>query len=187
MKILGFIFGERPSVCYHIDYLAIKFNNSIWSLVHLKRANINNNMLLNVYLVMLRPLLEYCHVIYHSMLSKEMSDRLESLQRKALRIIYGFGIPYEELLAIANVSTLQERRNEASIQFANKLVQSERFKRYFPINNCDGVETRRRRKYLEENCRTSRLYNSPLFFLRRLLNQSYDDEEDENVLDIFTT
>ena len=75
MKILGFIFGQRPSVDYHVNYLANKFNNSIWSLIHLKRAKIDNCILIKVYFVMLRPILEYCHVIYHSMLSQELSDR----------------------------------------------------------------------------------------------------------------
>ena len=187
MKILGFVFGQRPSVEYHVSNIALKYNKSIWSLVHLKRAGIGVDILNNVYQIMLRPILEYCNVIYHSMLSIEQSNRLESLQRKALRVIYGFDIEYNELLEKSGNLRLLQRREAAAKSFANKLVNNPRFSKFFPLNPATGAATRKRKKYLEENSITSRLFNSPLFYFRRILNEQYFEElneDDEDLLDI---
>ena len=122
------------------------------------------------------------------MLSNEQSERLEALQRKALRIIYGFDKSYDELLTITGTCKLKERREATALSFANKLASSERFRHLFPLNQAGGMSTRRRKKYYEENSRTTRLYNSPLFYLRRLLSQQedYEDEdEDDDLIELF--
>ena len=56
IKILGFVFGNRPNVSEHVKHLSKKFNNSIWVLSHLIRVGINQTVILNVYSSMLRPL-----------------------------------------------------------------------------------------------------------------------------------
>ena len=65
MKILGFIFEDKLSVGAHIYYSINKFNRALWALNHLRRARIDNETLLKVYKIMLRPLLEYCSPVYH--------------------------------------------------------------------------------------------------------------------------
>ena len=123
------------------------------------------------------------------MLSQEQSKRLENLQRKALRIIFGFDKTYETLLAESNIDSLQKRRDVASLNFAQKLVISGRFKHLFPLNYSQGMNTRNRRKYYEEQARTSRLFQSPLFYFRRLLNkQSEEDgdiDEEDDLINLF--
>ena len=96
---------------------------------------------------MLRPVLEYCHVIYHAMLSKCQEERLEALQRKALRIVLGFDLNYSDLLKKAGVETLKTRRIVASEKFAAKLLVSERFNHYFPLNNMGRPGMRNRKKF----------------------------------------
>ena len=157
----------------------------MWALVHFKRANINCDVLCRVYQIMLRPLLEYCHVIYNSMLSKEQSEKLESLQKRALKIVYGFGFTYEDLLTKAGMQKLQERREDACLKFAKKLSSSDRFRSYFPLNDQCRQVTRNKKTYIEEYARTSRLYDSPLFYFRRILN-ACNDEDEENLESIFT-
>ena len=76
MKILGFTFGATPSVGYHVDAMIMKFRKSLWTLNHLKYANMCNDVILNVYCVMLRPILEYCCAVYHPLLTKEMSNNI---------------------------------------------------------------------------------------------------------------
>ena len=55
MKILGFIFGERPSVKYHVENTVNKFKKKIWMINHLKRAKIDKNVLLDVLFVHVTP------------------------------------------------------------------------------------------------------------------------------------
>ena len=135
MKILGFIFGKKPNVSSHIDYIIDKFNKSIWTIIHLMRAKIDNNVLLKVYTVMLRPFLEYCAPVFNSMLTCEQIDRLERQQKRVLKIIYGFNLSYNELLEKSNLPPLSVRREEACSSFAEKLVASERFNQLFPKND----------------------------------------------------
>ena len=130
--------------------------------------------------------MEYCHVVYHSMLSKEQSERLEKLQRKVLRIIYGFENDYNVLLNLSGNVTLKERRESAVLKFARSLVSSDRFCHLFQESLPGEYNTRNKKRYIEEYARTSRLFNSPIFHYRRILNEDWNDEEDCNILDIFT-
>ena len=106
------------------------------------------------------------------MLTNEMTNDLERQQKTALKMIYGFGYNYEELLSKAGIKRLSERREEATANFAKKLADSERFGILFP--KCEYDENtpvlRTQKTYLEEFARSERLYKSPLFNMRRLLN-----------------
>ena len=41
MKILGFMFGNKPNVGYQVDYLVLKFRRRLWSIYHLKRSGMS--------------------------------------------------------------------------------------------------------------------------------------------------
>ena len=78
MKILEFVFGERPNAGAHVDYVIQKYNRAVWSINHLKKARIPNNVLVKIYCSMLRPIIEFCSVVYHPMLTQEQDVRIES-------------------------------------------------------------------------------------------------------------
>ena len=179
MKILGFYFGEKPTVMYHINNVVDKFKKRVWMITHLKKASIDNNVLLDVYLSMLRPILEYCSPVYHSMITEEMSNLLENMQKLALRIIFGFDKDYTTILAEKNIISLKDRRQLAFENFAVKLSSSSRFKHWFPLNEAE-VNMRGRKKYQEVYARTKRLYESPLFAMRRFMNSQEILEIDED-------
>ena len=174
MKVLGFIFSSKPGVGAHVDYMSKKFKKSLWSLHHLKRANIPNDRLILVYCTMLRAIIEFSNVVYHSMLTEEQNKSIEGLQKMALKIILGFGKPYEVLLEESGLESLQERRERAFLKFANQLCTSPRYGHWFP--ECESsLNLRSSKKYQEHYARTSRLYNSPIFTMRRLLNKTYSE------------
>ena len=64
MKILGFVFGNKPTVTAHIDYIVEKYNRAVWSINHIKRAGMENSVTINVYCSMLRPIIEFCIILY---------------------------------------------------------------------------------------------------------------------------
>ena len=170
---MGFQFGVRPSVCYQVDNLIRKFTKRVWQLVHLKRVGLTTDKLRTVYFTMLRPLLEYSCVVCHSMLTAELSGKLESAQRRALRIIYGFDESYEVILNKNIIEKLQTRRERFVMNFIRKNATNRRFSGdWFPLRQFEENERqlRERQQYIEFNSRTERLYNSPLFAYRRLLN-----------------
>ena len=61
-----------------------------------------------------RPVAEYCSTVYHSMIMKYDSDELEQIQMQALKCIYGWKLSYRELLEKSEISSLEDRRSEAS-------------------------------------------------------------------------
>ena len=141
-------------------------------------------------MIMLRPIIEYCAPVYHPMLTKDMTNRLEGLQRRALRIIYGFDKSHEELLVLTGLETLEERRVHACYSFASKMASSPKFQEWFPRTDTDaaGPNLRTKKLFVEEFARTDRLYHSPLFYMRRILNQDATQEITnplENIRDIY--
>ena len=55
----------------------------------LKYVGVPIDDLLNVYILYVRSLLEYCSVVWHSTLTVEQSQNLESVQKLCLKVILG--------------------------------------------------------------------------------------------------
>ena len=70
--------------------------------------------------------------------------------------------------------TLKERREAAFASFTNKLVSSSRFQHLFPLKEAGPMELRNTKKYTETFARSNRLYNSPVYSMRRYLNGKED-------------
>ena len=50
---------------------------------------VNNEDLLNIYILYICSLLEYCSVVWHSTLILEQSNNLERVQKLCLKVILG--------------------------------------------------------------------------------------------------
>ena len=126
---------------------------------------------------MLRPVIEFCNVVYNPMLTVELSEKLKRLQKRSSKIIYSFEIPYTELLSMSGIQSLKDRREIACIKFANGLARSQRYGDIWFPENVQNVNQslRNKKKYKEFYARTSRLYNSPLYSMRRILNNANDN------------
>ena len=97
MKVLGFHLDSRPSVHAHVEALQIRMRNTAWVLRHLKIAGFTEQELAVVYRTVVRPVLDYCAVVYHPMLTDEQDQIIERLQARALKNIYGFKDSYAEM------------------------------------------------------------------------------------------
>jgi len=75
--------------------------------------------LLHFYLTVIRPVLEYCLVVWHHSLTKAQSETLEAIQRWALRIIYPptTGLPYTFALTLPKLPSLRDRCEHINRQF----------------------------------------------------------------------
>ena len=106
MKILGFCFSDRPTVTAHVEALRRRFRQRYWILIHLRRFGFNQEELVKVYKTMVRPIADYCSVVYHPMLNDEQDEALDRCQAHALQCIYGMGIRYSEMRRRAGIETL---------------------------------------------------------------------------------
>ena len=57
-------------------------------LYQLKRAGIRQTDLVNVYISVVRPVLEYACPVWHTNLPKYLSDNIEMIQKRALKSIF---------------------------------------------------------------------------------------------------
>ena len=68
----------------------------------------------------MRSVLEFASVVYHTMLNIYQNNLLEGVQKQALKAIYEYDYSYEELLAKSGLPTLEQRRTEAFSKYAHK-------------------------------------------------------------------
>ena len=171
IRILGFAFSSSPNMSAQVEEIRKGFNARIWSLRHLGHRGLDKSDLLKVYKSILLPIDDYCSCVYNSSLTQHQANVLERLQAQALMAIYGYEHSYRSLLQLTGLNTLKERRDARCDKFAAKCLENPRYKEWFrPV---DQVRTTRNTlKYKESHSRTTRLYNSPLFAMRRRLNAS---------------
>ena len=176
LKVLGFTFGDRPSVRPHVMTIRKKFRQRFWTLYNLKKNGFNEEELVKVYKTCIRPVADYLDIVYHSMLTDDLDEELDRLQNQALKIIFGTRsgdtrLGGRRLRELAGVTTLRERRVAHCDKFAAKCAESPRFGHWFPLRR--GRRSARGsnlEKYQETFARCKRLRDSPLHFFRRRLN-----------------
>ena len=109
MKVLGFHFGQTPTVHEHVAVLCKRVRRKFWVLYHLRRAGFSDDELAKVYRICIRPVLDYCQVVYHPLLTDEQDQAVEGLQASALRCIYGHHTSYARMRELAGVELLRDR------------------------------------------------------------------------------
>ena len=102
------------------------------------------------------------------MLTAEQNEDLERLQAQSLKIIYGFNQSYRTVLELSGLEKLESRRERAIEKFAVKTLHSQ-YSHWFPRN--ENRTSRVSKKYKEEYARCERLKNTPIFYMRRVLNR----------------
>ena len=120
---------------------------------------------------MKRSILECTSNVYHQLLNKGQSNELEGIQKRSLRIIYGYDYDYQQLLELSGLETLQLRREKSFEKFTRKIAKNPKYMHWFPVNPTERLN-RNTAPYKEEKSVGNRLYKSPIYAMRRLLNNS---------------
>ena len=102
-KLLGVHISDNLKWAQHVDALASKVG---LRLKQLKRSGASTEHLVCFHASVVRPVLEYACPVWHSGLTTGQSDMLESLQKRALKIIF-CDIDYHMSLILAGLDTLQ--------------------------------------------------------------------------------
>lgn len=109
VKILGLVVSNDLKWNAHVDSVLSKSSKRLYFLVQLKRAGVPEKQLCLFYTTCIRSVIEYACQVYHYALPEYLSDDLERLQRRALRIIHPF-LSYSQAMITAGLTTLRERR-----------------------------------------------------------------------------
>ena len=103
----------------HVNNIVLKSSKRIYLLVQLKRAKVSIQDIFQFYSVCVRPVLEYASTVFHYSIPKYLSDEIEHVQKRALRIVYP-NLHYEDALIEAGMESLHTRRQKPAINFLNR-------------------------------------------------------------------
>jgi len=78
-KLLGVYVDKSLTWNCHIEYITAMASKHLYFLKVLKRSALPNNSLQNFYTAAIRPILEYCSVVWGHNLSKKQSSQLQSI------------------------------------------------------------------------------------------------------------
>ena len=111
-----------------------------------------------IYSTFIRPVLEYCAVVWNSGLSISQINDIERVQKRACRIMLGSQYEsYDNALSICNLPSLSDRRISLCEKFAKSLTKPDsRLHDLIPANreSCHGRYLRNRNEFTEFKCRT---------------------------------
>ena len=171
MKLLGFQFDSTPKMNAQIDLIRAKYRATIWSIFHLRNAGLKGKRLFRLFACFVRPMIENNSPVYHSMITAAQAQELERMQHLAVRICFGGETNARAVMAENGIDTLASRRVCRIDRFIRKNINNPMVKdRWFPRRRECAYGIRNRRGIEETAARTSRLYNSPVSYMRRSAN-----------------
>ena len=152
--------------------LSIKAYSRLGMLTKLKYVGVEIDDLLDIFVLYIRSVLEYCSVVWHSSLTQELSSSLEMVQKTCLKIILGDNyVSYSAALEMCNLKTLARRREERCLTFAQRCLKHPLHSRMFPLNeNNLGNKHLSREKYSVNFAKTDTYKMSAVPYLQRRLN-----------------
>ena len=108
--------------------------------------------------------------VFHPMMTDRQDEELERLQTHALKCIFGPGLSGRKMRDMSGLETLRERRTAQCDKFAKKCLANPRFEHWFPEKIGRRSTRGASEPFREDFARCNRLYNSPLYYMRRRLN-----------------
>ena len=78
----------------------------------------------NFYMAVIRPTLEYGAQVWNGGITKDQSNEIERIQKRALKIIYKED-DYDKCLQTAELVSLKERRDQMCIQLIKSISNSD--------------------------------------------------------------
>ena len=160
-KLLGLTISSNLKWNAHVSEIVSKAASRLFLLRQFKRACSEPNELLCFYRTRIRPVAEYACQAYHNSLPAYLSDDLERIQCRALRIIHPFCI-YREALTLSGLTSLKSRRESLTTRLFKEILED-------PNHNLHGLlppmnETirslRQKRTFSIPRCKTKRYQSS---------------------------
>ena len=121
-NFFGVVISSDLKWSAHIDSITTKAANRLYLLRQLKRAGIAHSDLVSFYCSVIRSTLEYACQVFHCNVPLYLSEEIERIQRRALRVIFPDG-SYSKGLAKAGLTT----RNSSVTLIRKGTINSDTF------------------------------------------------------------
>jgi len=116
---------NKPEVAQQVDTISSKAASCLHFLKQLKRSGAGRDDLLCFHGAIIRPVLEYACPVWDSSITAAQSKALESIQWRAMRIIFAHD-DYMMSLILARLDTLESRRAQLTERFFHRSVLCEK-------------------------------------------------------------
>ena len=172
IKLLGIYIQSDLKWDKHMNEVVKRANGKLYMLRLLKSHGLPRCDLLTIFQSYVRPVLEYAAPVWHGGITRNQNDKLERIQKRALRIIFGDQYTtYDETLQLISLSTLEERRKTLCTTFIKKTMDTtSQFEQFIPAWPANRRTLRSTTKVPELKYKTNQMKNSPLPYLIRLFN-----------------
>ena len=138
----------------------------------LKYVGVSRDDLIDIYILFIRSVTEYCAVVFHSSLTQEDGRKLEQIQKTCLKVILGNEYDdYFSALKLCNLRTLTERREKKCHDFSLRCLEHPKNSRLFPENPNHNDRIRGSEPYVVNFASTERYKKSAIPYCQRILNQ----------------
>ena len=118
IKLLGIWLEEDLSWERNTREICKKAFSRVPMLSKLKYAGIDREDLLDIYKLFIRPMAEYCSVVFHTSLTQKQDRKIELIQSTCLKIILGSDFQdYDSALTLCSLTSLKERRKARILNF----------------------------------------------------------------------
>ena len=157
VRILGLIVQDNLKWSEHVNHIAKKAGKRLHMLRVLKRSNADTSTLLTVYSTIIRPVPEYACEVWHCNITEYLSDDIEKIKKRALRIVLPTG-SYQEARQFTGIPPLKERRQTLCPRFFAKNAQGTKMEELLPPK--PDYNKRSRSDYNNYKCKTDRFLKS---------------------------
>ena len=159
-KTLGVTLQDDLKWNIHTSNLCKKGSHRLFFLKRLKKCSVEPEELLGFFNTCVRPVLEYAAPVWATGIHQYEIDNLESIQKRAIRIILP-GVDYSEALKTLCQDTLYARRNTLSYKlFAEMQDPNHKLHCLLPPKRRNTRSIRSFQPYQRPKCRTKRYQSS---------------------------
>ena len=126
IKLLGVIVTNDLKWSSNTSFICHKARTRLWILRRMSHLDLTRNEKFDVYVKEVRSILEFAVPVWHSSLTRKQTSEIESIQKLAFRIILGSSyVRYSDACALFCTETLERRRFQICLKFAQKNIKSE--------------------------------------------------------------
>ena len=173
-KLLGVWISEDMSWSRNSQEICKKAYSRLSMITKLKYVGVSKDDLIDIYILFIRSVTEYCAVVFHSRLTQHDSMKLERIQKTCLKVILGdLYEDYQSALSECGLQTLSERREKRCLDFSIKCLKNTRNRRIFPSNSEHNERVRESEPFAVNFARTDTYKDSAVPYCQRLLNEHF--------------
>ena len=172
LKLLGITIQDDLKWDIHVENTVSKASRKLYTLCILKKCKTPIEDMVIVFCCYIRPVLEYACPVWHTSLTEAQANKLEFVQKRALRIIMGRDYTgYDEALKVCKLPSLSSRRDTLLENFGIKMFHSVKHRHLLPPTKAStsSRQLRDMSGLCTIRCHTERYRKSTIPFLARNL------------------